>query len=278
MRNLLMALVLLLPSFPMDLLGQTSIRLGSNGRMPSVANELRVWRNLEGRSIKARLRDYDGVNAKLDMGGRIYVLKKEAFSAVDRAYLDNWLSRQPGTLAMDKIPSLTDAHLATAPQIDLRAIEKMVHNVVNRERLKRNLKQLAWNDQVATIARAHSEDMAKRDFFSHLNPDGEDPTARAVRQGWTASKGVSSGDQVTGLTENVGRVGRYHSFRREVKDGKVSRLVFRWYRADQIAEQIVNGWVNSPRHRDNFLHPERELEGIGLGIRREHIFVTQNLF
>ena len=86
MRNLLMALVLLLPSFPMDLLGQTSIRLGSNGRTPSVANELRVWRNLEGRSIKARLRDYDGVNAKLDMGGRIYVLKKEALSLDSKTF------------------------------------------------------------------------------------------------------------------------------------------------------------------------------------------------
>ncbi len=278
MRILLMALVLAFLSSQADLYGQTSIRLGSKGRTPSVANELRTWRNLEGRSIKARLREYDGVTAKLDLGGRIYVLRKETLSAQDRSYLDAWLSRQPGTLATDKMPSLTDAHLATAPQLDLRAVEKMVHEVVNRERLKRKIRQLAWNDQVAGIARAHSEDMATRDFFSHLNPEGEDPTARAVRQGWTASKGVSSGDRVTGLTENVGRVGRYRSFRREVKDGKVSRLIFRWHRADQLAEQIVNGWLNSPNHRDNLLDPERELEGIGLGVRREHIFVTQNLF
>ena len=106
---MLMALVLLLLSSSMDLLGQTSIRLGSKGRTPSVANELRVWRNLEGRSIKARLRDYDGVNAKLDMGGRIYVLKKEALSSVDRTYLDNWLSRQPGTLAMDATAASAEA-------------------------------------------------------------------------------------------------------------------------------------------------------------------------
>ena len=262
------------------LLGQTSIRVGPSTTAPraTVVSELRVWRNASGRAIKARLRGYDGVNAKLDVGGRLYVVRKDTLSATDQGYLDAWLSRQPGALATNKMPSLTDAHLADAPPLDVQAVAKMVHAVVNRERRKRKIGELAWNDQVAAIARAHSKDMAKRDFFSHLNPEGEDPTARAARQGWTASKGVSSGDRVTGLTENVGRVGRYHSFRREVKDGKQTHLLFRWYTPDQMAEQIVNGWLNSPRHRDNLLDPERELEGIGLGIRREHIFVTQNLF
>ena len=176
------------------------------------------------------------------------------------------------------MPALSDGALETAPQLDLQEVAKLVHAVVNRERLKLNLGELDWNDQVAAIARAHSEDMAKRNYFSHVNPEGEDPSARAARQGWTAGKGVSEGDVVSGLTENIGRVGRYHYLRREVKEGKVTRFLVRWFKPEQMAEQIVKGWMNSPSHRKNMLDPERSLEGIGLGIRREHIYVTQNLF
>ena len=47
------------------LLGQTSIRVGPSTTAPraTVVSELRVWRNMSGRAIKARLRGYDGVNA-----------------------------------------------------------------------------------------------------------------------------------------------------------------------------------------------------------------------
>ncbi|MFP6855285.1 MAG: CAP domain-containing protein, partial [Opitutales bacterium] len=229
--------------------------------------------------IKARLKGYDGVTAKLEMGGLIYPVSKDKLSAEDQAYLDAWLSRQPGALPQGQMPSLSDTNLASAPKLDLRAIEKLVHAAVNRERLKVNLREMAWNDQVAAIARSHSEDMAKRNFFSHFNPEGETPSARAARQGWTKSKGTVSADEsVSGLAENIGRVGRFHSLRREVTNGKISRVVFRWYTPDQMAAQIVKGWLNSPRHRKNMLDPERELEGIGLGVFREHVFVTQNLF
>ena len=250
----------------------------SGGRRTALPVESRDWRNLDGRVIRAQLRAYDGVTAQLLMNGRVYPVRKDKLSPVDQAYLDAWLSRQPGALPPGKMPALSDANLATAPKLDLRAVEKMVHAVINRERLKRNLGELAWNDQVAAIARVHSEDMAKRNFFSHLNPEGEDPSARAARQGWTKSKRVSGDQVVFGLGENVGLAGRYHSLRREVRDGKVLGFHVRWHTAEQMAEQIVRGWLNSPSHRKNMLDPDRELEGIGLGVRREHVYVTQNLF
>ena len=261
---------------------QKSISIGGGGARISNGPQMqyRSWQNTEGKVIQARLKGYDGVTARLEMGGRIYPVLKSKLSPQDQAYLDAWLSRQPGALIPAKIPSLSDANLASAPELDLLEVAKKIHAIVNRERLKMNLKSLAWNDEVALIARAHSEDMAKRDFYSHLNPDKEDPSARAVRHGWANSKASSSSAdaRVSGLAENIGRIGRYHSFRREVRDGKVLRVIFRWYSSEQMAEQVVKGWLNSPSHRKNLLDPEFELEGIGLGVRREHVYVTQNLF
>ena len=276
-RWLLAALI-----FPAGLSGQQSISIGGGGARivkPAPA-PVRSWRNTEGKEIKARLKGYDGVTAKLEMGGRIYPVRKDKLSTQDQAYLDAWLSRQPGALPQGQMPSLSDANLASAPKLDLRAVEKLVHAAVNRERLKINLGALAWNDQVAAIARSHSQDMAKRNFFSHFNPEGEDPSARGARQGWTKSKGgsTSADGSVSGLAENIGRIGRFHSLRREVENGRLKRVVFRWYTADQMAVQIVRGWLNSPEHRKNMLDPDRELAGIGLGTFREHIFITQNLF
>lgn len=48
---------------------------------------------------------------------------------------------------------------------------------------------LALNPFLTLAARAHSADMGARDFFSHINPDGKDPTNRAVDSGYPGQAG-----------------------------------------------------------------------------------------
>ncbi|MGE3107284.1 MAG: CAP domain-containing protein [Phycisphaerales bacterium] len=48
---------------------------------------------------------------------------------------------------------------------------------------------LALNSSLSIAARAHSLDMAERDFFDHINPDGHDPTWRAQNAGYTGVAG-----------------------------------------------------------------------------------------
>ena len=278
MRTILAVWILSLLWLQGSLFAQVNVSVSPSGGRTAQPAEFRDWRNTDGRTIRAQLRTYDGVTAQLLMNGRVYPVGKDKLSPADQAYLAAWLSRQSGTFVPPKPITLSADTLATAPELDFRVVEKMVHAVVNRERLKRDLGELAWSDQVAAIARAHSEDMAKRNFFSHLNPEGEDPSARAARQGWTKSKRISGDEAVFGLGENIGLVGRYHSLRRELRDGKVLGFKVRWQTAEQMADQIVNGWLKSPQHRKNLLDPDRELEGIGLGVRREHVYATQNLF
>ncbi|MDQ7823630.1 MAG: CAP domain-containing protein [Candidatus Eremiobacteraeota bacterium] len=63
------------------------------------------------------------------------------------------------------------------------AMEKRIKELVDRERVSRGLKPLAWNEALGVLARAHSEDMVKRDFFDHTNPDGLEPQDRLKKAG-----------------------------------------------------------------------------------------------
>jgi uncharacterized protein YkwD len=50
---------------------------------------------------------------------------------------------------------------------------------------------LQWHDGLADVAQSHSEDMAQRSFFGHVNPDGESPFDRMRRAGiqWVGPAG-----------------------------------------------------------------------------------------
>src|SRR5262249_16086923 len=54
---------------------------------------------------------------------------------------------------------------------------------------------LALNPFLTTSARAHSLDMAQRDFFDHVNPDGVNPTQRVQAAGYpgTAGENIAAG-------------------------------------------------------------------------------------
>src|SRR5262249_8533053 len=43
---------------------------------------------------------------------------------------------------------------------------------------------LELDDTLASLARAHSEDMTKRGYFKHVNPEGETPMNRLQKAGY----------------------------------------------------------------------------------------------
>jgi hypothetical protein len=59
---------------------------------------------------------------------------------------------------------------------------------------------LAFNSKLILSARAHSQDMIARNFFAHVNPSGQDPTARAAAQGYDVGVGenIDGGGATTG--------------------------------------------------------------------------------
>ncbi len=61
--------------------------------------------------------------------------------------------------------------------------EKMMVDLINKERISRGLKTLEFDSHLRTIARAHSEDMFKRGYFSHYSPEGLTVADRASSVG-----------------------------------------------------------------------------------------------
>ena len=92
-------------------------------------------------------------------------------------------------------------------------------------------------------ARAHAMDMAERDFFDHVNPDGEDPFARMEKAGYTdwmaAAENIAAGSD--------------------------------------DAEQTVLGWLDSDGHCANMLDPKYKDFGIGFyeGAGQYNFYWTQ---
>lgn len=56
--------------------------------------------------------------------------------------------------------------------------EAQMFSLVNKERREMGIAELVWDPQIVTVSRAHSRDMWERRYFSHINPDGEDPGER----------------------------------------------------------------------------------------------------
>jgi len=146
------------------------------------------------------------------------------------------------------------AILAAGLSVSRRDIERRVHDLVNAERAKARLSTLKTDDRLSAIARAHSEDMARRRFFAHVNPGGEDPSARGRRAGYECRKIV--GDRIrVGLAENL-----YEASGTARED---------------IEHKSVAGWMNSPGHRANILEKNYTRTGIGVAVAGQDVYITQ---
>jgi uncharacterized protein YkwD len=122
------------------------------------------------------------------------------------------------------------------PDLEARMLE-----MVNAERIKEGLKPVAADPEMAEVARAHSRDMFARGYFSHVNPEGQEPFDRMRKA-------------------NV----------RFLAAGENLALA-------QTLPTAHQGLMNSPGHRANILRPQFGRLGIGvLDGGRYGLMVTQN--
>jgi uncharacterized protein YkwD len=166
--------------------------------------------------------------------------------------------------------SLVAAQKPDQPQIRIADLERRVHDLINKERADKKANNLQFDRQLADIARAHSADMAKRKFFDHKNPDGKDATARGKAAGYTCRK-FYAGYFTDGLAENIYQGSLYSRIR--ITGNKRS---YDWYSLEELAGEVVDGWMDSPGHRRNVLEKTYEKEGIGIAISSDDkVYVTQ---
>jgi len=99
----------------------------------------------------------------------------------------------------------------------------------NESRIQLNKRPLAANSQLMNAAQMKAEDMAKGQYFAHTAPDGT--------VAWDYFKKVSYSYEAAG--ENLAIT-------------------------NQNAQSVIDGWLNSPAHRDNLLADGYTDFGIGM--------------
>jgi len=69
------------------------------------------------------------------------------------------------------------------PRSQVEPLENQMFNLINGDRTDNGLYELTFNEELRDVAVAHSEDMYIRDFFDHINPDGDSPGDRCDQAG-----------------------------------------------------------------------------------------------
>jgi uncharacterized protein YkwD len=114
-----------------------------------------------------------------------------------------------------------------APAASDGSTEGQVLALVNAERAAAGCGALTADGGLASVARAHSEDMRDRGYFDHVNLDGLDPFDRADRAG------------VSARAENIA-----------------------W--GQQNAAEVMESWMTSAGHRANILNCSLTRLGVGV--------------
>lgn len=119
-------------------------------------------------------------------------------------------------------------------------LERKIHTGINAARARNGSSpQLRWDDRLGAVARAHSEDMTERGYFSHDTPEGLGPSDRIERSGYSCWKGSHYG-----VAENI-------AIELTTRD------------MDKVAAAAVQSWMDSPGHRANLLDRRYDRTGIG---------------
>jgi len=116
------------------------------------------------------------------------------------------------------IPLIVD--LSLLADQNFQEIELEVVKLTNLERVARNIHPLTLNKDLSKSALLHTLDMAENHFIRHTGSDGADLKKRIYR--------VSSENWVI-LGENLAM-------------------------GQQTPKQVIEGWMNSPGHRENLLN------------------------
>jgi len=147
-------------------------------------------------------------------------------------------------------------------RIAIPELENKIVSLVNAERQARNLNPFELDETLSRIARAHSRDMASREFFDHINPDGEAPRDRLRQAGYHCPKTVG---------ENIFQNNLYS---RVTISG--NRKTYDWNSLEKIAGSTVGGWMQSSGHRKNILHTGYRKTGVGAAIAADgQVYITQ---
>lgn len=122
-------------------------------------------------------------------------------------------------------------------------IETAIHQQINQVRQQDGLKTLKKNDRLAQVARRYSQQMAEKNFFSHTGADGSNVAERVEAE--------------------------------QISFQIVGENLYMGTNIRKPADNAVEGWMNSPGHRENILRPIYAETGIGVWKKGNTYYITQ---
>jgi len=117
---------------------------------------------------------------------------------------------------------------------DITSLEQQMFDFVNAERAKAGLPALAWDSEMAYVARTRTKQMGEQGYFGHVDPSGYRMWVELIQR-WQLP------------------------FRKAGEN-----LVANGYAEQDTARLAVEGLMNSPTHRANILDPQFTSVGIGV--------------
>jgi uncharacterized protein YkwD len=143
---------------------------------------------------------------------------------------------------------LTATAFATTKTISIAEFEQQVYQRTNYERRLHGLPDLAYDKGLADLARRHSQNMLAGNYFAHEDMEGLDVAGRKDK--------YYPALYVTSIGENLA----YHM----IGDKVFSPI------------DVVTGLMNSPPHRENILNPDYTYIGVGVVVKGDKLYTTQN--
>jgi len=113
-------------------------------------------------------------------------------------------------------------------------VQQRVLRLINQNRRHGGCDPFTLDRRLIEAANEHAADMARRDYFAHESPGGEGAGDRVSEAGYKWKR----------YGENIAR-------------------------GADSAYEVVNGWMNSPTHRENILDCRLHEMGVGLAIGRD---------
>jgi len=188
-------------------------------------------------------------------------------------------SPTPATPAETAVPAtaappfpMVTARVSDDPYpVQASTLASQIHDLINAQRADNGLASLSYDPELVALALNHSTDMATNNYFSHVDPAGEDPTARGNASGIYCVKNYGS-YYTYGIAENIFQNNLYTSV--TDTNGVYS---YAWSTPEAIAQSTVTGWMNSPGHRKNILTSTFDSEGIGVAVATDDkVYITED--
>ena len=134
-----------------------------------------------------------------------------------------------------------------------KELEQRIFQLTNDARRKNRLPPLDWDNSLAGNAREKSDDMLKKNYFSHISPEGKTLKDRMQEEKPASIRNISQ------IGENIYMAARL-DYSTDIKTQ---------------ARLIVDGWMTSPGHRRNILDPNYTHLGVGVAAKDKMCYATQ---